>query len=137
MLNKIKKLFSKEPEPKAEPPKMPKVKKPIKELSEKEKATAAGEPYIAILKVEVDPNDIHNGSFELDWNDKFLLNLIRAGYKQKETDTDDQIIDRWFQTVARNIALEMYQQVQADPEKRDVRYNLQSRRLDDGRTEIS
>jgi len=135
MLDKIKKLFSKKPE-KATEAVVEKPKK-VKVLSDKEKATAAGEPYVAILKVEVDPDNINNGAFELDYNDKFLLNLIRAGYKQKETDTDDQIVDRWFQTVCRNIALEMYEQVQADPEKRDVRYTLQSRRLDDGRTEIS
>jgi hypothetical protein len=139
MLNKLKKLFAKKPEAeKVEEPKKPKVQKPkTKELSEKEKATANNEPYIAITKVELDPNNINDGSFDLDWNDKFVLNLIRAGYKIKPDETDEAIVDRWFQTICRNIALEMYEQQQADPDRRDVRYQVQMRKLDNGRTEIS
>ena len=145
MFDKIKSIFKK-PEPvKQEPVKAePKIKKPRKPkepkiekvLSEKEKATLAGEPYIAITKVDIDPNDMHNGAFELDWNDKFIINLIKAGYKQKDTDTDDVIADRWFQVVCRNIALEVYEQVQADPDNRDVR-PIRTRDLGNGRTEVS
>lgn len=138
MLDKIKKLFAKKPEPKAELPKMPKVQKPkVKELSEKEKATANNEPYVAITKIELDPNDVNNGYFELDYNDKFVLNLIRAGYKLRNDDTDEIIVDRWYQTISRNIALELFEQQQADPDRRDVRYQVQTRKLDNGRTEIS
>lgn len=137
MLDKIKKLFAKKPEPKVEEIK-PKVIKPkVKELSEKEKATANNEPYIAITKVEINPDNVLDGSFEMDWNDKFIINLIKAGYKQKAEDTDEVIVDRWFQTISRNIALELYEQQWADPEKRDVRYQVQTRKLDNGRTEIS
>lgn len=114
-------------------PRQPKVKV---ELTEKEKATQAGEPYVNIIKLELDPNDIHNGAFELDWNDKFILNLVRAGYKMKDTDTDNDIVDRWFQTVCRNVALEMYEQQQADPTNRDVR-PIRSRDIGNGRTEVS
>jgi hypothetical protein len=146
MFDKIKSIFKK-PEPlkvvepvKAEPkikkPRKPKEPKIEKVLSEKEKATLAGEPYIAITKVDIDPNDMHNGAFELDWNDKFIINLIKAGYKQKDTDTDDVIADRWFQVVCRNIALEVYEQVQADPDNRDV-IPIRTRDLGDGRTEVS
>jgi hypothetical protein len=31
----------------------------------------------------------------------------------------------------------MYEQQQADPDRRDVRYQVQMRKLDNGRTEIS
>ena len=138
MLDKLKKLFAKKSEPKVEPPKMPKVQKPkVKELTEKEKATANNEPYVAITKIELDPNDVNNGYFELDYNDKFVLNLIRAGYKIRNDDTDEVIVDRWYQTISRNIALELFEQQQADPDKRDVRYKVQTRKLDNGRTEIS
>jgi hypothetical protein len=137
------KLFGKKPEPiKVEAPKKerktrtPKEKKPEPVLSEKEKATQAGEPYVSILKVEVDPANINNGAFELDWNDKFILNLIRAGYKQKDSDTDQIMVDRWFQSVCRNIALEIYEQQQADPENRDMRI-VRTKDLGDGRTEVS
>ena len=89
------------------------------------------------MKVEIDPNNINNGAFELDWNDKFVLNLIRAGYKIREDDTDQQIVDRWFQTVCRNIALEIYEQEQADPMKRDDIRIIRSRDIGNGRSEVS
>lgn len=139
------KLFGKKdlPEP-AKAPEMPKVKKPRKPrkskteetVSAKDKATRDGEPYINILSVEVDPENINNGAFELDFNDKFVLNLVRAGYKIRDDDTDAQIVDRWFQTVCRNIALEMYEQQQADPANRDIR-PIKTRDLGNGRTEVS
>lgn len=140
MLNKLKNLFSKQPkaDPITEPviEKKPRAKKADPILSEKEKATAAGKPYINITKVDIDPNNINNGSFELDFNDKFLTNLIRAGYKQREDDTDNIIVDRWFQTVCRNIALELYEQTWADPTNRDLR-PISTRDLGNGRTEVS
>ena len=99
----------KKPEPK---------KKSSPKLSDKEKATRAGEPWVSILNVDINPEDINNGAFEMDWNDKFILNLIKAGYKEKEDDTDETIVDRWFQQVCRNIALEVFEQDQADPYNR-------------------
>ena len=124
------------PVPKVKKPRKPREKKVATEISAKEKATAAGEPYINILSVEVDPENINNGAFELDFNDKFVLNLVRAGYKIRDDDTDAQIVDRWFQTVCRNIALELYEQQQADPANRDLR-PIKTRDLGDGRTEVS
>lgn len=113
-------------------------------LTAKEIATMAGEPYVAILNVEIDPNNINNGSFELDWNDKFVLNLIRAGYRINENDTDNMIVDRWFTQVCRNVVMEVYEQEMADPEKRmieeiknkDLRV-ISRKDLGDGRTEVS
>lgn len=106
-------------------------------LSDKERATGAGEPYVSIIKVDLDPNDINNGGFELDWNDKFIINLIKHGYKKKDTDSDSDIVDRWFTQVCRNIALEIYEQEQADPSNResDMRI-IRHRDLGDGYTEV-
>jgi len=100
-------------------PRKPKEKKPVIVMSPKEKATQAGEPYINILSMDIDPNDINSGAFELDWNDKFILNLVRAGYKYKDSDTDIDLVNRWFSQICRNIALEVYEQVVADPTNRD------------------
>lgn len=121
------------------PPTTNKPKKPKKqiELSAKEKATAAGEPYISVIKVDLDPSDVNNGAFELDWNDKFVINLIKSGYKQREDDTDQIIVDRWFQNVCRNVALEIYEQQQADPTNRDDMRVVRSRDIGNGRTEVS
>jgi hypothetical protein len=121
-------------------PRKPKVQKDQPITSDKAKATELGLPYVNILKMELDPYDINTGAFELDWNDKFVLNLIRAGYKIRDDDTDTMIVDRWFQTVARNIALELYEQQQADPENRTMASEMRvvrAKDLGDGRTEVS
>jgi len=142
------KLFGKKPEPVVEAPKpvkekkprKPKVKKEEPTSSDKEKANAEGLPYVNILKMEIDPYDINSGAFELDFNDKFVLNLIRAGYKMRDDDTDTIIVDRWFQTVCRNVALELYEQQQADPENRAMASDMRvvrAKDLGDGRTEVS
>jgi len=134
MFEGIKNIFKKKGSPKTQPRQ--------KKLTPKEQATRNNEPYIAILQVDLDPSNVGNGSFDLDWNDKFLLNLIKAGYKLKADDTDNQIVDRWFQTVCRNIALEVYEQDQADPENRDPITGAEMRvvkqkDLGDGFTEVS
>ena len=98
--------------------------------SPKELATERGEPYIEILRMEVNPVDINSGAFEFDWNDKFVANLIRAGYQGK---TDADLVDQWFQNVCRNVVLETYEQYEAM--NNDSRY-MQSRDLGDGRREI-
>ena len=137
MFEKLKNLFKKqEVKPVAKKESKPKQAKSKTELSEKEKATAASEPYIAITKVEINPENINDGAFDLDFIDKFVLNLIKAGYKQRDDDTDVIIVDRWFQTVCRNIALEMYEQQVADPENRDARV-IRTKDLGNGRTEVS
>jgi hypothetical protein len=138
MFDKLKNLFKKSEVPQTET-KLKKVQKKEKKLSPKEEATKNGEPYVAILKVNIDPNDINNGAFELDWNDKFLTNLIKQGYKMDPKDTDNDIVDRWFQTVCRNIALEVYEQQQADPDNRatlDMRV-VGRKDLGNGRSEVS
>lgn len=101
-----------------------------KKKSDKELATERGEPYIAILSMDVDPNDINSGAFEFDWNDKFVANLKRAGYQGR---TDADLVDQWFQNVCRNVVLETYEQYEAM--NNDSRY-MQSRDLGNGRREV-
>ncbi len=98
--------------------------------SAKELATERNEPYVAVLGMEIDPKNMHEGSFELDWNDKFITNLVRAGYQGK---TDADLVDQWFQNVCRNVVLETWEQEQANTGQRFTR----SRDLGDGRTEVS
>jgi hypothetical protein len=122
-------LKKKKPEVKAEP-------RPKKvEKTEKEIAIEKGEPWVNILSIEIDPNDIQNGAFELDWNDKFVANLVRAGYQMDPKDTDADVVDRWFTAVCRNVVLETYEQYQAmDPERDRV---VKTRNIGDGRSEVS
>ena len=104
-----------------------------KKKSDKDLATERGEPYVSIVSLELDPDNIHQGAFELDWNEKFVANLVRAGYMIKKEDTDVEIVDRWFQQVCRNVALETHEQAEAMNPQRFTR----SRDLGDGRREVS
>ena len=99
----------------------------------KAKATAAGEPWVAVLSFEADPNDPSQGAFELDWNDKFVANLVRAGYQGK---TDQDIVDNWFKNVCRNVVMETYEQEMADPDKR-VNQAIQRKDIGGGKAEFS
>jgi hypothetical protein len=142
MFNKIKELFKKakvteQPKPEEASAKKKSRATKKKELTPKQIATEAGDPYVNILKVDIDPNDINNGAFELDWNDKFVLNLIKAGYKINPDDKDSDIVDRWFTQVCKNVVLEVYEQDQADPENRGQMRVIQQRDIGDGRTEVS
>ncbi len=118
----------KQPEPKVESPRP-------KKKSEKELATERGEPYVAILSMDINPENLHEGSFELDWNDKFVANLVRAGYQMKADDTDAEIVDRWFQNVCRNVVMETWEQYEAMNPERDRL--IKTRDLGDGRSEVS
>lgn len=108
MFDKIKKVFKKEPVKKTKGKK----KTPM------ELATEAGEAYVNVISMDVNPKNIQDGAFELEYNDLFLARLIKAGYQEKKDETDIQIVDRWFQTVCRNVAQETYEQYQADPDNR-------------------
>ena len=128
---KKKKVTKRElPEVSKTPP-MPEVKSPTK--TEKQIATEKGEPYVAVLSMDVDPNNLHQGAFELDWNEIFVARLIKAGYMMKPTDSDGEIVDRWFQNVCRHVVMETWEQEQAI--KNSGMY-VQKRDLGDGRSEI-
>ena len=83
-----------------------------------------------MLGIDIDKDNPGAGSFELDWNDKFVANLVRAGYQGK---TDQDIVDNWFRSVCQNVVLENYEQEQADPDNRPKN----RRDLGNGRTEVS
>jgi len=122
---------------KKEVPKEEKPKPKVKAKSAKELATEAGEPYISVVGVEIDPDNVGNGAFELDWNEVFVARLVKAGYMQKKDDTDAEIVDRWFQSVCRNILNENFEQWEANQP-----IDARPRRIDrndigNGRSEIS
>ena len=125
-------FFKKKPEP-------PQKKKPLAYVAQKQTksakdiATEKGESYINILSMDLDPGNLNYGSFELDWNEKFIADLVRHGYMMNPNDTDADIVDRWFTTVCRNIVLETYEQEQAINPTRVVK----SRDIGDGRSEVS
>ena len=99
------------------------------ELTAKQKATKLGEPYVNIDRVIIDPNNPGQGGFELDWNEFFVAKLIKAGYAGK---TDEDIVDQWFSDVCKNVALEIYEQVEANNPPR-----VNKRDLGNNRSEFS
>jgi hypothetical protein len=102
--------------------------------TEKELATERGEPYVAIVGMDINPDNLHEGAFELDWNDKFIANLVRAGYQMQPNEADDIIVDRWFQNVCRHVVMETWEQEEAI--KKSGIY-VQTRDIGDGRSEVS
>ena len=129
MFDKLKNAFKK----KKLAPVQEKPKQVRKKKSEKELATERGEPWVGILSMDVDPEDLNAGAFELDWNDHFVTRLMRFGYQGK---TDQDIVDQWFQNVCRHVVLETWEQEQAQNPNNDVRYH-KKRNLGDGYSEIS
>lgn len=127
MFDYLKKRFSKK-KPQAAEPKAP-PKKTHKEL-----ATERGEPWVEIVSMDIDPMNLHQGSFELDWNEIFVARLVKAGYMIKPTDTDAEIVDRWFQNVCRHVVMETWEQEQAI---KNSGIYVQRRDIGDGRSEVS
>ena len=102
---KMKKTLGIKPKIMEEPKKKKTAEEERKELLAKEKAEATkkGEPWVGVLDTKVNPDNIRNGFFELDWNNEFIEKLLDAGYKGE---TNEQIVDGWFKTIARNILQE-------------------------------
>lgn len=77
----------------------------LAKMTPKERATARGEPWVAVLDTHVNKDNVRNGFFELDWNEQFVLQLKQAGYGF-DGDPDEEIVDRWFRDLARNMLAE-------------------------------
>jgi hypothetical protein len=135
MATSKKQMFDKKPAKKVAAKSAPVKKTPEPKLkvgaSAKAAATKRGEPYVSVVSVELDPDNVQNGAFELDWNDAFLSKLVKAGYQGKD---DAQIVDQWFQDICRNVLAENFEQWEANqtPDNRVSRRNLGG-----GRTEVS
>lgn len=67
---------------------------------EKLDATKGGEPWVAVLDTKVNPNDVKNGFFELDWNNEFVEQLLDAGY---HGESEEEIVNAWFTTLIRQM----------------------------------
>ena len=136
-------MFRKKPEPVVEPklpepteiPVAPKVRVPKEEpKSAKQLATESNAPYVNILSMDVDLDNLHQGAFELDWNEIFVARLVKAGYMIKKDDTDAEIVDRWFQNVCRHVVMETWEQEEAIAKSGMW---VRSTDIGGGRTEVS
>lgn len=101
----------------------------LAKLTPKERATAKGEPWVAVLDTHVNKDNIRNGFFELDWNPEFIVQLKQAGYGF-DGDPEEEIVDRWFRDLATNMLVEAGQ----NPSRGAGYININ--RLGDGKAEI-
>lgn len=117
-------------------PKAPREQKAKAQVkTEKEIATEKNEPYVAMVRMDIDPDNLHQGAFELDWNEIFVARLVKAGYMMKPDDVDADIVDRWFQNVCRHVVMETWEQEQAII--KGVGQYVNTRDIGGGRTEVS
>ena len=70
----------------------------LKKKDPKEYATRRKEPWVNVIDVKVNEENVRNGFFELDWNEYFIAQLIQAGYGV-DNDPDEEIVDRWFRDI--------------------------------------
>jgi len=99
MLDKIKKIFQKNKT-------VPQTDRHKLLMAEKEAATKAGKPWVAVLETHLNKENIRNGFFELDWNNAFIEDLLDAGYKGE---TNEEIVEGWFKDITRNVLNEQGQ----------------------------
>ena len=95
---------------------------------EKEEATKNKKPWVGVLDTKVNPDDIKNGFFELDWNNEFIEQLLDAGYSGE---SNEQIVDAWFKTIARQVLEDGGE----DPD-RNAGY-IDTKKIDEDKTEVS
>ena len=125
IIKKVKEVFVKKKKVDSKETVDPKIKAL---MDEKEKLTKEGKPWVAVLNTHINKDNIKNGFFELDWNNEFIEQLLDAGYTGE---TNEQIVDAWFKTIAKNILQESGQ----DP-TRGAGY-INTKNLSDDKSEIS
>jgi hypothetical protein len=74
----------------------------LKKKNPKEYATRRKEPWVNVLDVKVNEDNVRNGFFELDWNKYFIAQLVEAGYGV-DNDPEEEIVDRWFRDIVYNM----------------------------------
>lgn len=74
----------------------------------KKLATLKGEPYIAVIDSDYDPELVLDGfHFEFDWNEKWIETLIQHGYTGIN---EEAIVQAWFEDVCRGVVSESFDQ---------------------------
>ena len=74
----------------------------LKQRDPKAYATRKKEPWVNVIDVKVNEENVRNGFFELDWNEYFIAQLVEAGYGV-DNDPEEEIVDRWFRDIVHNM----------------------------------
>lgn len=70
---------------------------------EKERANLKDEPWVNVLKLDVNPDNAKAGYMELDWNDHFVAFLHDNGYTGEN---DESVVNKWFNDVCRTVLIQ-------------------------------
>lgn len=74
----------------------------LKVKDPKQYATRRKEPWVNVIDIKVNEENVRNGFFELDWNKYFITQLVQAGYGV-DNDPEEEIVDRWFRDIVHNM----------------------------------
>ena len=74
----------------------------LKQRDPKAYHTRKKEPWVNVIDVKVNEENVRNGFFELDWNEYFITQLVQAGYGV-DNDPEEEIVDRWFRDIVFNM----------------------------------
>jgi hypothetical protein len=94
----------------------------IEAAHQKAEASAAGEPYVNVLRMGIDGENIVQGYFELDWNDEFVKMLQENGISGKN---DEEVVNKWFNAVCKTVLIQ---------EQADYDYGMQPQK--NGRADV-
>jgi hypothetical protein len=79
---------------------------------EKRVAEIKKEPWVTVVGMGVNPENVVQGYFELDWNEEFVKMLQSAGITGT---SDEDVVNKWFNGVCRTVLIQ---------EKADLDYGL-------------
>ena len=74
----------------------------LKQRDPKAYHTRKKEPWVNVIDVKVNEENVRNGFFELDWNKYFIAQLVESGYGV-DNDPEEEIVDRWFRDIVYNM----------------------------------
>lgn len=87
---------------------------------DKQRATLLNEPYVNVLEMGMDRENVYQGYMELDWNDAFVQMLQDAGIKGT---SDEDVVNRWFNGLCRSIIVQDIADLDFGLESRDPTLN--------------
>jgi hypothetical protein len=61
------------------------------------------EPWVNVTNMGVDPDNVTQGFFELDWNEEYVKMLQDAGIQGT---SDEDVVNKWFNGVCKTILLQ-------------------------------
>jgi hypothetical protein len=99
---------------------------------DKQVSTIKNEPYVGVLKTNFNPAKPKNGWFELDWNQKFVDDLVTAGYTGEK---DEDVVNKWFNDLCRNVMMEEMDSDVVQELKDNIKENKTE--IGDGKVEYS